>query len=304
MLSILKILGISLLITFILIGVGIFLISKYARSLEEKTGLSTANSEQQVREALLNAPSDRALESELEIYTPLNLHVYKTQKLPLQGKVQTKNALLILNGESQVLKTDNEGKFNTNLDLKEGANQVALLARDSEGQELLKELIVGYLPGKKDQHEYKAFIGQVMAIDQAASTINLSVGTELFKIKTSPNNLSGLDITEQVGVVALKSGQELHAQTFTPGFYPFIFYGNVLGVQGKQLTVERKKAGGYKATVNLETKTITQKWDINGNSLDNYDSINSKDRVLIVGNVKPKEDRTNYFAERVILLKH
>lgn len=286
-------------VVIMLIILGVYFISKYAMSLEEKTGLGGGASDASL-ENLSNAPPGRAGPEAIEVYTPLQFHVYKTQTIPIQGKAQYKNLLLSLNDTPAInIPLDSQGKFQSTLKLKKGANTIALISVDESGLPVLKQMNFGYYPKKDDSMEYKSYVGQVMGVDLAKGTFNLSIGKDLIPIKTSPDHLGRFKITETAGVIAhLKDGQHV-ADDINKGDFPFYFFGEVTKVSGNELAIKRKNGGEGVAVVLPQTQKVI--W--NKSALTQTAKFNLKDTLYVNGYVKTDEPRNRYYANSLVLFK-
>lgn len=309
-------------LTLLLITGLVYFFSKYGRALEEKTGLVQGDSAEVLgTEALFKAPPGRIAPSDLEIFKPLDQHVFFENPITLGGKAKADNVLLTLNnGEDKLLTTDGEGRFKTELYLSEGANQINVLTTDDDGREIVEEMVVGLYPiGKEQLEEYIALLGEIRTISFTKrslevithkDTLSLTVGLAAHIVKVNEKggvtagSFNQLENTERIGVIAARNiDQGLIAREIKVDLYPYNFYGNVVEKLEDSIVVERKRQGGPRSTVILKEESKVVKWDSN-NELKAISAADIKigDRVYVNGFLLPKENRTNFFANRILVL--
>lgn len=301
----------SLLLTLLVVSGGTYALVRYAPTWEKKLGLAQADSDQVLgTETLLNAPPLRGAPSDLEIFRPLEKEVFRQNPIQLEGKTVGKQVLVTLNkAEDELLSTDKEGRFKGALHLREGANQITLLTTDSEGKEVVEELVVGLYPaGKEQEKEYLALLGEIKTIQEASlelithkDTVSVTVddGT------VTPVSFGQLEATERIGVIAVRAEEGgFTAKEITVDLYPYNFYGTVVEKSDDLLVVERKRPGGSQSRVFVNELSRVARWS-RDNALEAiaWAAIDIGDRVYVNGFIRPKEARADFFAHRILVLE-
>jgi hypothetical protein len=299
-------------VILVLIILFTWLLARYVKDLESYTGDKTP--EEQNNEVLLNEPLQSQKEDVLEIYSPLNQHVYFDSQLSIEGKSRSRYIFLTLNKASdRILTADTDGHFKTTVRLKDGVNQLSFLIFDTQGREFLKEMVVAYYPAGEDRVEsLKAILGEVVNIDFNQKLFELANQKDQYEIKSNVdtlisnqgqdlNSLGDLEITQRVGVV-LNDTKGYLAKQIDIDLYPYNFLAEVVGKEGDRLIVDRKKVGSPKPTVIIGPNSALLTWDMRDHlSHIDSDNISAGDLIYVNGYILPKENRINYYANRVLV---
>ena len=274
------------------------------------------------QELLLNAPPNRRSVADLEVFTPFNKDVYFDNPVFLKGRSAVSPVLVTIgSGEDKVLPTDETGRFETPLSLTEGVSQISVLMI-KDGKELVKELVVGNYPKGDESDDYMAILGEIKII----SSDKISVFLELVNQKDSLNILvdketdifktnelgqeqaipfNQLEIGQRVGVIAYRTSDgDFFAEQIRVSLYPYNFWGNVVEKEEEVIVVERRRLGGPQSKVVIQENTQVVKWSKDGDlKPTDPGEIALGDRVYVNGFVRPKENRTTFFANRILVLK-
>ena len=127
--------GIGLLITF-----GIY---------TARTAVNQAD--QQNQQASIQAPQipDATSSAKLKITTPANHSLFDTDTISLEGKTTPEAILTIIGQEGQqIITADEDGNFNTELELSGGANQIKISSFSKDGEKTEITLTVVFSTAK------------------------------------------------------------------------------------------------------------------------------------------------------------
>jgi hypothetical protein len=310
--KILILLSISIFLTLLLVIGLVLYLSINGNDLEAALGLSP-NRDLDAESQLQGAPG-RVTSQALDIYTPIPQHVYHEPKVMLEGKARAKYVIAFINRDKEILlKTDADGRFKSEIELKPGANQIYVYAQDIENGDLFKEVISGYYPELKgNTNNQFAFMGEIM--QSSPTSLEIAFGKDRFVMAPTsstkiikgdkPSSLDKLEITERAGIIAIQEPDgKFKAIMIQTDLYPYFLFGSLLENSGTQGQIERKRTGGPKAKVNntIQTKVYTLRDDQSLIS-SQFKDIPLKSKVIASGYLAPKEDRSNYFLYSLIKL--
>jgi len=91
------------------------------------------------------SPTPTSAPITLKIDQPEDESIIKTDQTVVAGKTDPDAILAILTEEGEIIiKADNEGKFETEVSLVEGANEINIIAFDDEGNQASQSMTVVY----------------------------------------------------------------------------------------------------------------------------------------------------------------